>query len=228
MIKSFAKPSPRPSESPGPAYKELEPSPSPSPSVSPSATPTPVPSPSPTQTLRPTPTPTPTASPTSSPTIAPTPTPTPTREPRPELPPVPPVEDPKNVIFVVPNEPVVVTSKELTGIPNTPIEIVTEPKYGTAEVQNNGNLVYTSNLTDPKSTVVDVVEYKFTNLSGAVVVARKEFVLEQSGDVPRIIQTGSNGASPLVDYSLIFLLVGASIFIAQILKRDNGLGRRKK
>lgn len=125
---------------------------------------------------------------------------------------MPPVEDPKNVIFVTPNEPVVITSKELTGIPNNPIVIVIEPVYGTAEVQDNGSLTYTSNLTDPKSSVVDVVEYKFTNLSGATVVARKEFVLQQSGDVPRIVQTGEPNQIPLLGL-LILISMALSLMI---------------
>jgi hypothetical protein len=122
----------------------------------------------------------------------------------------------------------VVTSRELTGIPNTPIEIVTPPTYGTAEVQSNGNLIYTSNLTDPESTVVDVVEYKFTNLVGAVQVARKEFVLEQAGDVPRIIQTGAEGSSLILNYTLIFAFVLGSLFISRRFKLNGIWVRREK
>ena len=234
LIKSFAKPSPRPSESPGPGFKELEPSPSPTPSSSTSASPTPSPTPAttPSPTVSPTQSPRPTPAPTATQTATATPSPTPTqtsaREPRPELPQVPPVENPKNVVFVTPNEPVVVTSKELTGIPNTPIEIVTPPTYGTAEVQNNGNLIYTSNLTDPKSTVVDVVEYRFTNLSGAVEVARKEFVLEQAGDVPRIIQTGAESNSTLLNYLLVLVLILSTISLTRRFKPFGGWARREK
>ncbi|MFM8404325.1 MAG: hypothetical protein ACKOAA_00405, partial [Actinomycetota bacterium] len=86
------------------------------------------------------------------------------------------------------------------------------PVYGTAEVQDNGSLTYTSNLTDPKSSVVDVVEYKFTNLSGATVVARKEFVLQQSGDVPRIVQTGEPKQIPLLGL-LILISMALSLMI---------------
>jgi hypothetical protein len=122
----------------------------------------------------------------------------------------------------------VVTSRELTGIPNTPIEIVIPPTYGTAEVQSNGNLIYTSSLTDPESTVVDVVEYKFTNLVGAVQVARKEFVLGQAGDVPRIIQTGAEGSSLILNYTLIFAFVLGSLFISRRFKRNGIWVRREK
>lgn len=121
-----------------------------------------------------------------------------------------------------------VTSKVLTGTPNTPIEIVTPPIYGTVEVQDNGNMTYTSNVTDPKSTVVDVVEYKFTNLSGATVVSRKEFVLEQSGDVPRIIQTGANEDSPWSSYGFLFALVASVLFITYFSKRVFSGARRQK
>jgi len=184
--------------------------------------------------VRPTPTPTPTQSQSPGPTASPSPTqtaqptPTPTREQRPELPPVPPVEDPKNVIFVTPNEPVVVTSKELTGRANTPIEIVTEPSYGTVEVQSNGNLIYTSNLSDPKSATVDVVEYKFTNLSGAVVIARKEFVLSQSGDVPRIIQTGEPNSLPIMGLIFVLLMLTSSHFVLRAFKPNYIWARRGK
>ena len=216
VIKSFAKPNPRPSESPGPGYKGLEPSPTPSPTTSVRPTPTA------TQSQRPIPTTSPSATQTAQPT------PTPTREQRPELPQVPPVEDPKNVIFVKPNEPIVVTSKELTGRANTPIEIITEPIYGTVEVQSNGNLIYTSNLSDPKSLVVEVVEYKFTNLSGAVVIARKEFVLEQSGDVPSIIQTGELNFLPFIGLIFVLVLLISSYLVIRAFKPNYTWARRNK
>jgi len=232
VIRSYARPTPRPSESPGPGYRALEPIPSPTPTSSPSPTSSPRPTPSPTPTASPSPTasPRPTATPTASPTSSPTPspTPTPTRESRPELPPVPPVEDPKNVIFVTPSEPVIITSRELTGTPNTPIEIVTQPVYGSAEVRSNGSLVYTSNLTDAKSSVVDVVTYKFTNLSGEVVIARKEFVLEQSGDVPRIIQTGQEKSLPIGLYFLISALILVGLLIPTRFTRNLNWVRRGK
>ena len=203
VTKSFAKETPRPSESPGPGYRKLEPSPSPEPSSSPTSSPTPTPKVSPT--------------PTSSP--KPTPTPTPTRnneltpKPEPSLPVPPPVEDPKTVIFVTPNEPVVISSRELTGTPNTPIQIVSPPQYGTAEVRNNVSLVYTSNLTDPKSTVVDIVVYQYTNLSGSVVVARKEFLLKQEGDVPRIIQTGKKDSLWWLSSTIILVSLALVLYL---------------
>ena len=141
---------------------------------------------------------------------------------------MPPVEDPKNVVFVTPSEPVIITSRELTGTPNTPIEIVTQPVYGSAEVRSNGSLVYTSNLTDAKSSVVDVVAYKFTNLSGEVVIARKEFVLEQSGDVPRIIQTGQENSLPIGLYFLISALILVGLLIPTRFTRNLNWVRRGK
>lgn len=94
---------------------------------------------------------------------------------------------------MTPNEPVVVTVRELISGPAptpVPITIITPPTYGTVAIQPNGSITYTSNVEDPKSTVVDFIEYQYTDLSGAVVIARKEFLLTQDGDVPRIIQTG--------------------------------------
>jgi LPXTG-motif cell wall-anchored protein len=115
---------------------------------------------------------------------------------------------------------VIITSRELTGIPNTPIAIVTPPQYGTAEVRNEVSIIYTSNLTDPTSTVVDVVVYQYTNLSGAVVVARKEFLLKQEGDVPRIIQTGETDNSW---WLTLFAFISALIVALSIFARRNYL-----
>ena len=92
-------------------------------------------------------------------------------------------------------------------------------------MRSNGSLVYTSNLTDAKSSVVDVVAYKFTNLSGEVVIARKEFVLEQSGDVPRIIQTGQEKSLPIGLYFLVSVLILVGLLIPTRFTRNlNGLG----
>ncbi len=99
-----------------------------------------------------------------------------------------------------------ISSKELTGVPNANIEIVKAPEYGTVVVQDNGSIVYTSSVTDPKSTVIDVVEYKFTNLSGAVIIARKEFLISQEGDVPRIIQTGEDSLTKPSTLGVLVLL----------------------
>lgn len=89
-------------------------------------------------------------------------------------------------------------------------------------------MTYKSNVTDPKSTVVDVVEYKFTNLSGAVVVARKEFVLEQKGDVPRIIQTGASNNSPLGSYGTYLALLMSVLSLTLISKSLYVRARRQK
>lgn len=159
----------------------------------------------------------------------------------PELPKPPPVEDPKTVIFVTPKEPVVITVKELTGSPTipsvqpspgtsqgsttpvTPIVIITPPKYGTVDVQPNGSITYTSNIEDPKSTVIDVIEYRYTNLSGAVVVARREFVITQQGDVPRIIQTGgsTNADGILLLWTSVLILTALVFYgIRRTRRRD--------
>lgn len=72
-------------------------------------------------------------------------------------------------------------------------------------------------MEDPKSTVVDFIEYRYTDLSGAVVVARKEFLLTQEGDVPRIIQTGETSA---VEKSLAWLAFFAfGLMVLAILRR---------
>lgn len=125
---------------------------------------------------------------------------------------------------MTPGEPVVISSRELTGTPNTPIEIVTEPTYGTAEVVDRTTLVYTSLLTDPKSTVVDVVEYQYTNLRGTAVIDRKEFILKQAGDVPRIIQTGEidNGVQG-TNLWILLIIIGLLVFALRFLwaRREN-------
>ena len=98
----------------------------------------------------------------------------------------------------------------MTGNLNAKITIVDPPKYGTFEEQSPGVYVYESTLNDPTSTVVDVVTYTFTNLSGAVVVDRREFILAQEGDVPKLIQTGQSGSDHTLWFgfgALILLLV---------------------
>ena len=230
VIKSFAKQTPRPSESPGPGYRKLEPSPSPT-------TEAPTPTPSPTApTASPTATPRPTPSPTQTPAPVPTPTPTRAVEPAPSIPTPPPVTDPKTVIFVTPNEPVIVTVRELTGgpapattpappsapTPIPPITIITPPSFGTVEIQPSGAITYTSLIDDPKSTVVDFIEYRYTDLSGAVIIARKEFVIAQQGDVPRIIQTGETSKSDDRSLWLIVLIFAiATISISRRFRRND-------
>lgn len=149
--------------------------PSPTPSPSSSRTPSPSPSSSPTTSSSPSPSTEPSSSPSYEPPVVPTP---------------PPVEDPKEVIYVDPITPTVIPPKDLPSTPNTPIEIVIPPKYGEVKITPTGQIEYKSNLTDPTSTVVDTIEFKYTNLSGQTVVVRKQFILAQKGDVPKIIQTG--------------------------------------
>ena len=192
IIRSYANPSPRPSESPGPGYREVEPSPSPTPVVSPSATPTPAPSATPTQTSAPTPRPT-----------------------TPNSPIVPPVvENPETVVFVKPDEPKVIVLPELKDIPAQNIRVTEPPKYGTLTINPNSTLTYVSNIADSNSTLVDKFTITFTDLSGAVIVANREVVLAQDGDVPSIIQTGF-GLKDLPN-SITLLLVGVIIVLSGV------------
>lgn len=109
-------------------------------------------------------------------------------------------------------------SRELTGTPNTPVEIVVPPQYGTAVLtQNNTALVYTSEIEDSTSTILDTVTYQYTNLSGKVVLDRRDFLVKQSGDVPRIIQTGENDL--LATGTSIAALLLAAIFAIYISRR---------
>ena len=142
--------------------------------------------------------------------------------------PVPPqVEDPKNVIFVTPSEPKVITVAEIVDqprAPNTPIVVVIEPKYGEIQASPTGNFIYTSNIEDPTSIVVDVVGFRYTNLSGAAVVVRKEIVLAQQGDIPRIVQTG--GSNPVQDENnnfalFVVLAVAIAAFVVRRNRRNN-------
>lgn len=114
-----------------------------------------------------------------------------------------------------PEEPKVIILPELKDIPPQNIEITEPPKFGTITVNPDSSLTYVSNLSDPTSTVVDKFTVTFTDLSGAVIVAGREIVLAQDGDVPSIIQTGlrvSGTAAPFIYFfTLISLLVGAVI-----------------
>ena len=180
----------------------------------------PTPSPTSTRTSSPSPTPTNSAQPSQSPTPAPstsstpTPTPTPSALIPPVLPTPPVIEEPKNLVFVEPKTPTVIPPQTLPEPPASPIVITKAPEYGEVKVTPAGEITYTSNLTNPKSTTVDIVEITYTSLSGAVVVVRKEFLLTQRGDVPAVIQTGyanTNGNNVLIPLTFM-VLVGAVTF----------------
>jgi len=204
------------------------------PTSKPNALPTPSPSP---QGITETPSPSPTATPTKSATPTPTPTqsttpeptPTPTQEPTPTPPalippvlPIPPtVEEPKKLIFVEPKTPTVVPPQTLPEPPASPVVITKQPEYGQATVTPAGEITYTSTLTDPKSTTVDVVEITYTSLSGAVVVVRKEFILAQRGDVPSIIQTGYGASNNKTFGFALVLIAVATTFVIRRRGRNN-------
>ena len=176
-------------------------------------TPTPFPTASPNRTISPTPSTTTSSVPTVSPSNSaePTASPEPSNEP-PVVPTPPKVEDPKNVVYVDPITPTVITPSELPSAPKTPIEIVVAPKFGTVEISQSNEITYTPKINDSASPRVDIVELKYTNLAGSVVVIRKEFVVTQKGDVPKIIQTGygdsnSNKLIPLFVLWIVFILI---------------------
>jgi hypothetical protein len=155
----------------------------------------------------------PTQSATPGPTSSSSPTPTPSPLIPPVLPTPPPVEEPKNLVFVEPKTPAVIPPQTLPEPPASPIVITKAPEYGALKITPTGEIIYTSNLTNPKSTTVDVVEFTYKSLSGAVVVVRKEFLLTQRGDVPSIIQTGygnTPGNNYLIQFALSIVLVAFS------------------
>lgn len=229
-------PSPTPSSTPTPT-PTATPSPTPTPSsttiptlrprpnptasaiqVHPTGRRNPLPTPSPTpQSITPTPSPTASPSPSTSPTSSPSPTatssasPSPSAEPTlapPVLPTPPVVKDPENIEYVEPQTPKTLDPQKFPDPPASVIEITQEPKYGTVQINDNGTITYTPAVqTKP---VVDVVEFAYTNLTGATVVVRKEFVVIQKGDVPSIIQTGptSHSNNGFLLAGLMFALLG--------------------
>lgn len=207
-----------------PAARLRSPIPTPTPSIQPIGT---SPSPTPSASRGPSQRPTPSASPSASriPGVTPSPSATSTTEPTtppdltpPVLPTPPTVENPKTVTYVDPQIPRTIDPKTFPAPPSTPIEITKPPEYGTLVINPNGTMTYTPDPIAPTTPVVDVVELTYTNLLGATVVVRREFVLTQKGDVPRIIQTGSeNNSSGLVWVALIMLL-GSLVFFG---KRGN-------
>jgi hypothetical protein len=178
--KNLASPAPTPSTS-----NNSSPSASPAPSTSPSATPSSSASPSPS------------SPPTNEPTIAPPAVPTP-----------PPVEDPKKVIYVDPETPTTIDPK-LPETPAAPLVITKEPELGKLQVNDNGTFTYTPPVEVPEEPVLETFEFSYTDLAGKTVIVRKEIILTKKGDVPSIIQTGSedNGNNLRV----LWLLVLASI-----------------
>jgi hypothetical protein len=139
----------------------------------------------------------------------------------PVLPTPPPVEEPKKLVFVEPKTPTVIPPQTLPEPPASPIVITKAPEYGEVTVKPTGEITYTSALTNPKSTAVDVVEITYTSLSGSVVVVRKEFILAQRGDVPSIIQTGySNPGNSTLIYLGLLSILGVAIGFRMRGRRD--------
>ena len=125
--------------------------------------------------------------------------------------------------FVDPKEPTPVAPPEKEREPNTPIEIVIPPKYGNLTTNPDGSITYTSTTNGGNAPKVDVVELKYTNLSGTVVLVRKQFLVTQRGDVPSNIQTGSEGSLGGNNFALLFAALGLA-FVSAI----NLLGFKKK
>jgi hypothetical protein len=218
---STVTPTLRPQASPTASAVQTHPAGRRNPLPTPTATPqglVPSPTPSPTATASRSASPTPSTPPTNSPAPSTSPEPTPSEEPSltpPTLPTPPKVEDPKNVIYVEPQTP-----KEVKPVdpPASPIVVTIEPKLGKVEVNPSGSITYTPPAITPKEPVVDLVEFKYTNLSGATVVVRKEFIITQKGDVPSIIQTGEEEIGNNYPIFLLSLLIALTTF---------GLVRRK-
>ena len=211
-----------PSSSPTPGrIPTRRPQASPTPSaiqIHPTGSRSPLPTPTPTfQNINnsPTPTPSPTSSPSRSSSPTPSNSPSASPEPtNPNTPPVvptpPPVEDPKNVVYVDPKEPTKLEPKDLPSEPKGPIEIVIPPKYGNLEISPTNEITYIPKENTTDTPRVDLVELKYTNLSGAVVIVRKEFIVTQKGDVPKIIQTGYGDST--TNWLVSLLLITLTIF----------------
>ena len=99
------------------------------------------------------------------------------------------------MVFVDPNNPTPVELPDFPEIPFRPIEITEEPKFGQIIIDKNFKITYQTYLADKTSTVLDKASFKYTNLLGKTVVVRKQFILEQKGDLPKIIQTGRSTSS---------------------------------
>jgi len=181
--------SPNALPTPSPSPQGIESSPTPSPTSTPRVTPTPIPSP------------------TSTPTVNPTPTTAPTQAPPIVLPIPPVVEDPKNVEFVEPGIPREIDPTTFPEPPASKVEVTKEPTLGNLVTNNDGTFTYTPPAQAPAAPAVDVVEFKYTNLSGEAVIVRKEFVVTVKGDVPSIIQTGFGGFPNPLNFVFIMILI---------------------
>ncbi len=204
QVRPTSSPNSLPTPSPTPQGIESSPSPSPSSSSTP--------------TLRPTPTPTPT----SETTPKPQPSPTTTQAPPIVLPTPPVVEDPKNVEYVDPGKPREIDPTTFPDPPASKIEVTKEPTLGDLVTNNDGTFTYTPPTQAPATPAVDVVEFKYTNLSGEAVILRKEFVMTVKGDVPSIIQTGFGGLSNPLNVAFSMLLLLSLIVIIKFVKTTVG------
>lgn len=167
----------------------VAPTPTPSAEASAEATPTPSPSPSSSSSARPSPTPS------ESPELE-----------KPVLPTPPPTLDPEKTVYVDPKNPPVIDPEKFPEPPASPVIITEEPKHGELKQNPNGTFTYTSNLENPKSTIVDEATFQYTSLSGATVIVRKQFILAQGGDVPSLIQTGYGSESSQAPLAILAVL----------------------
>jgi hypothetical protein len=117
----------------------------------------------------------------------------------------PPVEDPKKVIYVDPETPTTIDPK-LPETPSAPLVITKEPELGKLQVNDNGTFTYTPPAVLPEEPAVEIFEFSYTDLAGKTVIVRREIVLTKKGDVPSIIQTGSedNGNSLKLGWLIAF------------------------
>lgn len=177
-------PTPKPSKQPIP----VAPTPTPSAEASPEASPSP--SPSTSNEPSPSASPTPSSSPKLTPPVLPTP---------------PPNIDPKEITYVDPENPPTVDPKNFEEPPASPVVITEQPKFGELKANPNGTYTYIPSEKTPETPTVDEVTFEYTNLSGATVVVRKQFILVEKGDVPSIVQTGYGPVSN--NYGLFLFLM---------------------
>ena len=145
--------------------------------------------------------------------LTPEPSPTNSNLTPPVLPTPPKVEDPKQVVYVEPQTPKTIDPTSYPAPPAAPPVITKEPVYGTVKVNDNGSITYTPTPTQDPTPVVDVIEFKYTNLAGETIVVRKEFVVTQKGDVPSIIQTG---AETKFDYKFLVPMLLILLAVARL------------
>lgn len=108
-----------------------------------------------------------------------------------------------------------VDPKTFPNPPSSPVVVTEPPKYGDLKENPNGTYTYVPDPPTSNNPVLDEVAFQYTDLSGATIVVRKQFILIEEGDVPSIIQTGygSTSTDNLFGWLTLLAFISTAVFL---------------